>query len=129
MAKEEVTHDRAMAELAQPIEITPPYLREYQEGEAPGYAAKVEQLQMMVGIVMVYSLTLCVLVVKIFPFYAFILSQIADEQAAIAKVAAERKGRIPLSVCHQLEQCIREVDVSGHSMRSWSYPYGNFVFV
>ena len=38
--------------------------------------------------------------------------QIADEQEAIAKVASERKGRIPLSVCHQLEQCIREVDVS-----------------
>ena len=37
--------------------------------------------------------------------------QIANEQMAIAKVEAERKGRIPLSVCHQLEQCIREVEV------------------
>ena len=54
VAEEEVIHERAMAELAQPIEITPPHLKECQEGEASSYAAKVEQLQMMVGILMVY---------------------------------------------------------------------------
>ena len=67
VAKEEVTHERAMAELTQPIEITPPYPKECQEGEAPSYAAKVEQLQMMVGVLMVHSLILCVLAVKTFP--------------------------------------------------------------
>ena len=46
------------------------------------------------------------------PIMFIFIIQIADKQEAIAKVAAERKGRIPLSVCHQLEQCIREVDVS-----------------
>jgi hypothetical protein len=45
MAKEELIHERAMAELTQPIRITPPHLSEDQEGD---YAAKVEQLQMMV---------------------------------------------------------------------------------
>ena len=48
VAKEEEIHERAMAELAQPIEITPPHLEENQEGEGPSYAAKVEQLQMLV---------------------------------------------------------------------------------
>ena len=37
--------------------------------------------------------------------------QITEKYEAIAKVAKERKGRVPLSVCHQLEQCIREVEV------------------
>ena len=37
--------------------------------------------------------------------------KIADEREAIAKVIEERKDRVPLSVCHQLEQCIREVEV------------------
>ena len=49
MAEEEEIHEREMAELAQPIQITPPHLKENQEGEQPSYAAKVQQLQMMVG--------------------------------------------------------------------------------
>ena len=117
MAREELIHERAMAELTQPIEITPPHLK-----EGASYAAKVEQLQMMVKKAR-HSMTLSVHI-KNCKFCN--LFQIADEQEAIAKVGAERKGRIPLSVCHQLEQCIREVDVGYHIMaRSWSHLHGN----
>ena len=48
MAREELIHERAMAELTQPIEITPPHLLLEEGEEGPSYAAKVEQLQMMV---------------------------------------------------------------------------------
>ena len=41
-------HERVMTELTQPIEITPPHLLLKEGEEGPSYAAKVEQLQMMV---------------------------------------------------------------------------------
>lgn len=37
--------------------------------------------------------------------------QIAKQHASIAEVARARKGRVPLSVCHQLEQCLREAEI------------------
>ena len=52
-------HERAMAELTQPIEITPPHLK-----EGASYAAKVEQLQMMVKKAR-HSMTLSVHVKKL----------------------------------------------------------------
>ena len=48
VAREELIHERAMAELTQPIEITPPHLLLKEGEEGPSYAAKVQQLQMMV---------------------------------------------------------------------------------
>ena len=48
VAREEEIHKKAMAELTQPIEVTPPHLNESQEEEGLSYAAKVEELQMMV---------------------------------------------------------------------------------
>ena len=51
IAREEEIHKRVMAELTQPIEVPPPYLanEESQDGEGLSYAARVQQLQMMVG--------------------------------------------------------------------------------
>jgi len=37
--------------------------------------------------------------------------QVMEQRDAIVAVCSKRSGRVPLSVCHQLEQCLREVEV------------------
>ncbi|XP_064394313.1 uncharacterized protein LOC135341638 [Halichondria panicea] len=37
--------------------------------------------------------------------------KIAEERQAIATTIYHRKGKIPLSVCHNLEQCLREAEI------------------
>ncbi|KAL5475352.1 hypothetical protein EMCRGX_G025153 [Ephydatia muelleri] len=37
--------------------------------------------------------------------------QIANEQGALQEVMARRLGKVPISVCYQLEQCVREVEL------------------
>ena len=48
-----------------------------------------------------------------------VCSQIAEERQAISKTTSERKGRVPLSVCHNLEQCLREVEVCVNVMNNF----------
>ena len=77
VSKEEEIHERAMAELAQPIEITPSHLEENQEGEGPSYAAQVEQLQMKV-----YNY---VGKKKIVPLYALFLNRLLMNKRLLPK--------------------------------------------
>lgn len=43
---------------------------------------------------------------------SFSLFQIAEKQKKIAEEKSKRKGSIPMSVYHNIEQCLREVEVS-----------------
>lgn len=83
LAEEEELLGQALAEVELPVQATPPNEEDGNSEEGLGFVGQVERLQ----------------------------EEIAEKHEAIAKVAGERKCRVPLSVCHQLEQCIREVEV------------------
>ena len=76
------------------------------QASTPDYAGQVESLQLQVS---EYN-TLASNTLSSYIAWSHTV-QIAQERQAITKVISERRGRIPLSVCYNLEQCLREVEV------------------
>ena len=95
-----IIHQEGKAEIDRVLTQTPP---------PKDYAAKVEDLQEKVRD---NSLGLAG------PLWTSLLLQIVQRQDAISKEYQSRKGSVPLTVCHNLEQCLREVEVQCNNNRA-----------